>query len=158
MEQALLAIGASALWGAATVAGRPLSVALPPSLLAGARFALALPVLGLLSLLAAPPPMAARTPEIAGLLCLIALLPGLLGMGLYYWGLRGTAASVATLAELCYPLTTLLIGVVVLHSSITPGQWLGLALLLAAVMGLGRRPGVIVSAPEAPLRVAERVS
>lgn len=158
VEQALLAIGASALWGAATVAGRPLSVALPPSLLAGARFALALPVLGLLSLLAAPPPMAARTPEIAGLLCLIALLPGLLGMGLYYWGLRGTAASVATLAELCYPLTTLLIGVVVLHSSITPGQWLGLALLLAAVMGLGRRPGVIVSAPEAPLRVAERVS
>ena len=136
ITQALLAIGASALWGAATVAGRPLAVAMPPSLLAGARFALALPALALLALFSSPPPASARTPEIAELLCLIALLPGLLGMALYYKGLKMTTASVATLAELCYPLTALLIGEFVQHALMTPGQWVGLALLMTAVLGL----------------------
>lgn len=145
LNQGLLALGASFLWGAATVAGRPLAVKLPPSLLAGVRFALALPVLALLALWSAPPPASARTPEIAGLLCAIAFLPGLLGMSLYYKGLRGTTASVATLVELCYPLTSLLVGLFVLHTTMTSGQWLGLVLLFAAVLGLGRWPGVIVS-------------
>ncbi len=147
VEQALLALAASGLWGAATVAGRPLSVRLPPTLLAGARFALALPVLALFALFG-PPPLAARTPEILGTVALIALVPGLLGMSLYYYGLRGTSASAATLAELCYPLTSLLIGVALLHTPMTPGQWAGLALLALAVAGLGRRPGVAVARGE----------
>lgn len=153
-EQALLAVGASGLWGAATVAGRPLSVALPPSLLTGARFALALPVLALFALLSTPPPAAARTPQIAGLLCLIALFPGLIGLGLYYWGLRGTTASVATLAELCYPLTSLLLGLFVLHVPVTPGQGVGLALLLAGVLGLSLKPGVATQPRPSELPVA----
>ena len=147
-EQALLALSASGLWGAATVAGRPLSVRLPPALLSGARFALALPVLALFALFGPPPPLAARTPEILGTVALIALAPGLLGMSLYYYGLRGTSASAATLAELCYPLTSLLIGVAVLHTPMTPGLWAGLALLVLAVVGLGRRPGVAVARGE----------
>ena len=107
-KQALLALGASAIWGAATVVGRPLSFVLTPALLSGVRFALALPALTVLALFFPMPPTAARTPEIGGLLLLIALVPGLLGMWLYYRGLSGTTASVATLAELCYPLTSLL--------------------------------------------------
>ncbi len=146
LEQAGLAIAASALWGGATVAGRPLSGVLSPALLSGARFALALPVLGLLALFSAPPPVAARTPEIVGALFLVALVPGLLGMVLYYWGLRGTTASVATLAELCYPLTSLLIGVIFFHTPMTLGQWAGLTLLLVAVLALGRRPDAVQTA------------
>ena len=143
-QQALLALGAAALWGAATVAGRSLTAALSPGLLAGARFALAVPVLALLTLV---PTGMAITPthsaHYAGLfLLLIVLLPDLAGMGLYYLGLRGTSASVATLAELCYPLTSLFIGLFVLHTPVLIGQWLGLALLLTAVAGLGRNPGV----------------
>jgi len=143
-EQALLALSAAALWGASTVAGRSLTAALSPGLLAGARFALAVPVLGLLALASpgtpAPPTHSAHY---AGLfLLLIVLLPDLAGMGLYYLGLRGTTASVATLAELCYPLTALLIGLFVQHTHVSTGQWLGLALLLVAVAGLGRKPGV----------------
>ena len=149
LEQALLAVGASAVWGAATVVGRPLSVLLPPTLLSGARFALALPVLGFLALFAAVPPAGARTPQIAGLLLLIALVPGLLGMGLYYRGLRVTTASVATLAELCYPLTSLLIGVIVLHAPMTWGQWSGLALLLTSVLALSRKPELVETEREA---------
>ncbi len=142
-RQALCALGAAALWGGATVAGRFLTPTLTPALLSGARFALAVPVLGLLALVPSPAAPAAHTPAHALLfLLLIVLLPDLLGMGLYYAGLRGTAASVATLAELCYPLTALLIGLFVQHAQLTIGQWAGLALLLLSVLGLSLAPGV----------------
>ena len=143
-QQAALALGASALWGAATVAGRSLSAALSPGGLAGARFALAVPLLLCLTL--APTGTAAaptHTASFAALfLLLIVLLPDLAGMVLYYLGLRGTPASVATLAELCYPLTALAIGIFVQHKHVLPEQWLGLALLVLAVIGLGQKPGV----------------
>ncbi len=142
--QGAMALGASALWGAATVAGRSLSGALSPGGLSGARFLLAVPALLGLTLIPTglPAAPAHSAPFAAVFLCLIVLLPDLLGMVLYYFGLRGTPASAATLAELCYPLTALLIGVFVQHTSLMPAEWLGLALLLAAVAGLSRRPGV----------------
>ncbi len=157
-QQALLALGASALWGAATVAGRSLSNALSPSGLAGARFALAVPVLLALTLV---PTGAVSAPThsihfAALFLLLIVLLPDLAGMVLYYFGLRGTPASVATLAELCYPLTALAIGVFVQHTAVLPGQWIGLVLLLTAVVGLGQKPGVAV--PRLPKASAIGVS
>ena len=71
-------------------------------------------------------------------------------MGLYYLGLRGTPASVATLAELCYPLTSLLLGLFVQHTPVLAGQWLGLALLLPAVAALGRTPGVALPKERPP--------
>jgi len=159
-QQALCALGAAALWGGATVAGRFLTPALPPPLLSGARFALAVPPLVLFVLLSPPPltyaahwiapvpgaptPLAMPPPSHALLfLMLIVLLPDLLGMGLYYKGLRGTTASVATLAELCYPLTALLIGLLVQHAALSAAQWVGFALLLIAVLGLSLAPGVV---------------
>ncbi len=152
-KQALLALGASALWGAATVAGRSLSASLSPGGLAGARFALAVPVLLALTLVpngtAAAP---TRSVHFAAIfLLLIVLLPDLLGMVLYYFGLRGTPASAATLAELCYPLTALAIAVFVQHRPVTLGQGAGLALLILAVVGLGQKPGVIAPALELPM-------
>lgn len=155
-EQALLALGASALWGAATVAGRLLTTSLPPGSLAGARFALAVPMLAVLTLVptsAYPSPL--LLPSLHALLgsagygllflVLIALLPDLAGMILYYRGLTGTPASAATLAELCYPLTSLLIGVVILHDPLIHGQWIGLGVLLVSVLGLTLRPGVSIA-------------
>ena len=65
-------------------------------------------------------------------------------MGLYYVGLRGTTASVATLAELCYPLTSLLIGLFLQHTSLSPAQWAGFGTLLVAVLGLSLAPSVVV--------------
>ena len=143
-RQALCALGAAALWGGATVAGRVLTPSLSPPLLAGARFALAVPLLALFVLLtpfASHPPSAPPSHALL-FLALIVLLPDLAGMGLYYVGLRGTTASVATLAELCYPLTSLLIGLLIQHTVLAPAQWMGLGLLLFAVLGLSVAPGV----------------
>jgi drug/metabolite transporter (DMT)-like permease len=112
--------------------------------LAGARFALAVPVLTVLALFSPVPNFSATHREFHSVLALllIVLLPDLLGMGLYYAGLRRTPASVATLAELCYPLTALLIGVFVQHAILSFSQGMGLALLLFSVLGLSQRPSV----------------
>lgn len=84
----------------------------------------------------------------------IALVPGLLAMWLYYLGLRRTAASRATLAELAYPFTAAVVGVAFLDARLTTGQWIGAALVVGAVTALAlhesraRVPSVQV-APEA---------
>ncbi len=149
--QAGCALGAALLWGGATVAGRALTRSLSAWTLAGARFALAVPVLALLAFAAARggthEALGAGVPGHWGLLLAIVLLPDLLGMALYYRGLRDTPASVATLAELCYPLTALMIGVTVQHAHLKTEQWLGLALLVGSVLRLAYRPDVAARLP-----------
>lgn len=59
----------------------------------------------------------------------------------FSWGaarLSPTALTVATLVE---PLTAVLLSALVLKQSLTPAQWAGAALLLAAIWGLSRRSG-----------------
>lgn len=150
-RQAACALGAASLWGASTVAGRTLTPLLSPATLSGARFALAVPPL---LLLARHSGGAAGGLHAGGqgqawlFLVLVVLLPDLLGMMCYYAGLRRTTASVATLAELCFPLSALLIGVAVQHVHLAAGQWTGLALLIGSVACLGARP---FAAPAPPV-------
>ncbi len=145
-QQAACALGAAALWGASTVAGRSLIPLVPPATLAGARFALALPPLLAAALLSSQGKAATMAHNHQGtawlLLLLLVLLPDILGMTCYYQGLRKTTASVATLAELCYPLSALLLGLTTLHAHLAAGQWLGLTLLIGSVLRLGVRPHV----------------
>lgn len=83
-------------------------------------------------------------PRSALSLVLLALIPGLLSLLIYYRGLRGTPASAATLGELAFPLTALVIGYGALNASLTVSQWLGVALLSGTItaMGLLRSRGV----------------
>lgn len=151
-RQAGCAVAAALLWGAATVAGRALTGVLPAWALAGARFALAVPALALLAFVTrgggGNGTAGVGGAGSWGLLAAIVLLPDLLGMALYYRGLKNTPASVATLAELCYPLTALVIGVCVQHAHLGTGQWLGLALLAGSVLRLAYRPEVTAALPE----------
>ena len=57
-------------------------------------------------------------------------------MWLYYVGLRRTAASRATLAELAYPLTAAVVGVAFLDAQLITSQWIGAALVVGAVTAL----------------------
>ena len=67
---------------------------------------------------------------------LLALIPGLLALVLYYRALGHTPASRATLAELAFPLSAVVVGVAFLGATPTGSQWAGFAILLAAVLGL----------------------
>lgn len=133
---AALALGAAALWGGGTVAGRYLGDALAPRDLTALRFAIGLPasfvIVGLTGddLL----PQANAWPTVIGL----ALVPGLIAVTVYYRGLRTTPAARATIAELAFPVTAALVGVVVLDDAQSWTQWLGLALLMATVVGFAQ--------------------
>ena len=132
---ALLALGAATLWAAGTVLGRLVAPRLTAVELTTLRFGFGLPAALIIVLATGSPlwvPDVVSTVSVVG----IALIPGLLAMWLYYLGLRRTAASRATLAELAYPLTAAVVGVAFLDARLTTGQWIGAALVVAAVTAL----------------------
>ena len=85
----------------------------------------------------------------------LALVPGLLGLALYYPGLRRTPAARATLAELAFPVTATVLGVTLLGGTLTTTQVVGLVVVAVSVTALGlrersRRP--VVDAAEVTAR------
>jgi drug/metabolite transporter (DMT)-like permease len=57
----------------------------------------------------------------------------------YYYGLTRVRASVATICELCLPLSAVLLDYLVNGSVLGPFQWLGAALLVGAILGITMR-------------------
>lgn len=129
-----LAIGAAALWAAGTVLGRAASAELSFGHLTSLRFGVGFLTLGIVVLWTGTP--LAMEAGSAWRLLMLALVPGLLALLLYYLGLRRTPASRATLAELAFPITAALVGVTLLGSSLQPSQWAGFTLVLVAVVAL----------------------
>lgn len=135
LRSALLALGAAALWAAGTVLGRLLSSELRAWDVTVLRFSIGLPVAALI-VWGRGASYAVVPRDLIGL-ALLAFIPGLLALGLYYLGLRSTAAARATLAELAFPVTAALVGVSVLGQELSPTQWIGFAAVLVSVTGLG---------------------
>ena len=134
---ALLGVAAAALWAVGTVLGRMVSVRMPSRDVTVLRFAIGLPASAIVLVSQGAP--VAVTPAQLAPLGLLALIPGLLGLALYYVGLRSTAAARATLAELAFPVTATLIGVGLLGTELSPTQWLGLVVVVVSVTALGLR-------------------
>lgn len=130
-QAALLAIGAATLWAAGTVLGRYAATAMATQHVTMLRFLFGL-IASLVIVLSLGDPLLPAVSDLPGLV-LLALIPGLLGLLLYYRGLAGTAASRATLGELAFPLTAAFVGVTVLDGTLDGSQWTGLLLLLASV-------------------------
>lgn len=134
---ALLAVAAAVLWAIGTVLGRMVSATISSRDITVLRFAIGLPASAVVLLVQGAP--VAVTLGQLGPLALLALIPGLLALVLYYVGLRTTAASRATLAEMAFPVTATLIGVGLLGAHLGATQWSGLILIVAAVTALGLR-------------------
>lgn len=156
-QPALLALGSAALWAAGTVLGRGASQELRFVDLAALRFTVGLVTLGAVVAWTSTPLAVPRSawPSLVAL----AALPGLLAMVLYYLALGRTAASRATLAELAFPLTAALVGVLAFGARPSATQWLGMGLVVATVVALSlheqsRRPAVLET--DAPGRPAGR--
>jgi len=158
LAPALLALGAAGLWGMGTVLGRSLSRSVDPLPLTALRFLVGLPASAVVLLvLEGGPGFTVYGSGSLPSLLLLALIPGLLSLLIYYRGLARTPAAAATLAELAFPLTALLIGYLVFGQTLTVTQWLGVALLSATItlMGLAgqratERMGVAVPAEPVP--------
>ena len=132
-----LALGAAVLWAAGTVFGRRMLVELPYSTLTALRFATALPALIVIAALTGfGVPGPAELPPLLA----TALISGLLGLLLYYWGLRDTPAAVATLCELWFPVTAIVVGASFLNTMPAPNQIIGIVLLWVALAVMRHRP------------------
>ena len=135
---AALALGAALLWGSSTVLGRLVLKDVPFYALTGARLFLAVPLLaGIVVAQSSVSGLAAGFASEPGRVILLALIPGLLALLLYYRGLTGTRASYATLAELAFPATAVVLNWTFLGVGVSANQVLGFVLLWGAVFMLG---------------------
>jgi len=154
----LFALAAAALWGAGTVFGRYALAQVPFTTLTALRFTTALPALVLVLLLLGGPAAFANyrlgdTP----LYLAIALIPGLFPMLLYYRGLASTPASLATLAELAFPITGILVNLLFVTPPQTVSSWqlAGIVILTGALIALdyanAKRPATLERGAEVAL-------
>jgi drug/metabolite transporter, DME family len=140
------------LWGMGTVLGRFLSRELSFEHIVTVRFAF-----GLVASAIALPLVGAKA--YAGAhdslwILYLAVVTGLLALALYYVGLKRTPATLASIAELAYPLTAALIGIYAFDSNLRWTQWIGVAIVIGVVSLLPvqrRRSVVQVQAADARL-------
>jgi drug/metabolite transporter, DME family len=135
LRPALYALGAAGLWGLGTVLGRHLTSQLGFAALTSLRFGLALPALVVFVAIDDRP---SGLGEITGQdfvgIVLLALVPGLAALLLYYRGLRSTPASVATLAELAFPLSAVTLNYLFFGTVLSGTQWVGVVLLAGTIV------------------------
>ncbi|MCA1687018.1 MAG: DMT family transporter [Actinobacteria bacterium] len=155
---AALTLGAAMLWGSSTALGRFVLKDMPFHTLTGARLLLAVPVLwGIVLVQGSLGEMGAGFTIEPTRVVLLALVPGLLALLLYYRGLSGTKASYATLAEISFPASAVALNWIFLGVAVSTNQILGFVLLWGAILVLGhlnaRDPA---PTPASPMVGAER--
>lgn len=163
VEAGLLALGAAALWASGTVLGRFALGSISFWSMTSLRFTLALPLLVVIVLVQYGTSGFShyQASDLFPNLLAIALVPGLLALLLYYRALSRTPASLATIAELAYPVAATLIASAPppwgFNQPLYPMQIVGTVLLLAVIVVLNwskeKAPTVIV--PAAVLTPAE---
>jgi DME family drug/metabolite transporter len=134
---AALGAGAALLWALGTVLGKHAGAKVPPAQLAGLRFICGLPVaVALLVVLAPDEGLTQAGGNDVLPIVLLSLVPGLAALLLYYRGLRRTPAAAATLAEMAFPVTALVVNAVAFGTVLSATQFAGAALLAATVVVL----------------------
>ena len=162
LEVGLLALGAAVLWASGTVFGRYALGSISFWSMTSLRFTLALPVLVAVMLVqyGAAGFSHYRVSDFLPNLLAIALVPGLLALLLYYRALSRTPASLATIAEMAYPVAATLIASAPppwgFNQPLYPAQIIGTVLLLGVIVLLNwskeKAPPVIAR----PLSVSDR--
>lgn len=163
LEAGLLALGAAALWASGTVLGRFALGSISFWSMTSLRFILALPVLVVIALVQYGPGGFShyQVSDFLPNLLAIALIPGLLALLLYYRALSRTPASLATIAEMAYPVAATLIASAPppwgFSQPLYPVQVAGTALLLVVIVLLNwtKERAAPVTVPAGALKPAE---
>ncbi len=151
----MFALLAAVLWGASTVLGKYALRVSSFQMLTALRFGIAFVFLFFLtSIQDQLPPFASVTSTDWLFIAIVAMVSGVASLSLYYYGLQYTKASIATLAELGFPLAAVFVNAYFIAGNVQPGtyfglfagQWLGAALLLSALYMLSRENSEEVSA------------
>ena len=162
LEAGLLALGAAGLWAGGTVLGRYALRSISFWSMTSLRFTVALPVLIVIVMFksGAAGFTQYQASDLFNLLA-IALVPGLLALLLYYRALSKTPASLATIAEMAFPVTATFIASAPppygFNQPVYGVQLVGTALLIGVILVLNwskeKAPPVVV--PTQKLRPAE---
>ena len=153
LEAGLYALGAAALWASGTVLGRFVLGKVSFTTTTALRFTLALPVLILVVLLqfGGSGFTHYQSSDVLPFLG-IALIPGFIALLLYYRALASTPATLATIAEMAYPVAATFIASAPppygFNQPLYRPQFIGTALLIAVIFILNytkeRTPPVVV--------------
>ncbi|NUR75569.1 MAG: EamA family transporter [Thermoleophilia bacterium] len=138
VKPTLFALGAAGLWALGTVLGRYLAQRLAFQHVTTLRFAFGLPASAIALLVLGAPAFASGHDTLW--IAVLALVTGLVALSLYYYGLRTTPAVAATLAELAFPITAVLVGYFKFGFTLTGWQWVGVAVTTLVVALLPVRP------------------
>jgi drug/metabolite transporter (DMT)-like permease len=139
------ATGAAMLWGLGTVLGRYLSRELEFQHILSLRFFFGLLASSLALLVMHAPAYSNGHDSV--LILYLALVTGLLALGLYYYGLQRTPAMVASVAELTYPAVAIIAGIYAYDQHLRWSQWIGVALILGSVTLLPMQRRRVVTEP-----------
>lgn len=133
----LLAIGAAFFWGGSTVFGRFVLAKTSFQMMTSLRFLFALVfLLGLNVSSGTLSEIPTATSKDWLFVFITAIIAGFGSLLIYYYGLRSTKASVATLCELAFPVAAVLVNWKFLGDVLVPMQIVGGLILLGAITGL----------------------
>ena len=155
LEPIALALGAAVLWGLGTVFGRYLSRRLPFEHVVTVRFSFGLVASAIMLPILGAPAFASAHDTLW--IAYLALVTGAAALSLYYIGLQRTPAMLASIAELAYPVTAVIVGYVAFDATLRWTQWLGVIVTVGVVSLLPtprRKPLVKVPAGEPQLAPA----
>lgn len=137
----LLAIGAAAAWGSGTVLSKYSLSKLPFPAVSALRFLLAVPVAYIFSIFLGETynVMNLGYDQIWRFVVIAALTGGAIAIYLYYKGLQKTEAKVSTIAELMFPIVSILIAITPLNpygapQQLTMANIIGIVILLVSII------------------------
>jgi drug/metabolite transporter (DMT)-like permease len=132
------ALGAALLWALGTVFGRFLARDMRFEHVTTLRFVFGLPASAIALLVLGSPAFSSWHNSLW--ISILALVTGFAAMFIYYYGLRSTPAVAATIAELAFPITAVLVGYFKFGQTLTGWQWVGVGLTTVVVALLPARP------------------
>lgn len=137
MAGIVLALGAAFFWGGSTVFGRLVLGKASFQAMTGLRFLSALVFLFFLNVYYKTlPELSQATQKDWFFVFMTAIIAGFISLLIYYYGLRSTKASVATLCELAFPFAAVVVNWKFLGATLTWMQIVGGAILLFAITRL----------------------
>jgi drug/metabolite transporter (DMT)-like permease len=137
-----LALIAAGLWAISTTTGKLVLRKSPASVVSFWRFFFGLVALYGLSrhfdVMQVEIPFVPGQPGVMKSLFVMALVPGFLGVSVYYSGLQKVSASAASILELSFPVCALAINAYFLHFHLTGTQYMAAGALILAMIGVSR--------------------
>ncbi len=133
------ALIAAVFWGASTVLGKYVLMNTDFKIMTGLRFSLAFLFLVILNISTGSIPAFSQM-DLADwmYIVIISVSSGVVALFIYYKGLEQTTASVATIAELGFPMAAVIVNWVFLDAALVPMQLIGMAILVFSVFRLTR--------------------